>query len=97
MNTQDAVKARIKKLEGDMLGLLYRLNRLRTCSASGPNSFSSVSNAFNAKTARADMTIAFHNAGMVQNILNRQISEIRDELTQLTQSYIPAPEFRLAA
>lgn len=93
MNTQDAVKARIKKLEGDMLGLLYRLNRLRT----NPSSFSNVSQAFNAKTARANVNIAFHSAGMVQDILNRQINDIRDELSQLAQTYAPAPEFRLAA
>jgi len=94
MNTQDAVKARIKKLEGDMLGLLYKFNRLRK----DPNVFSSdVSGAFNANTARAELNIAFHNAGQVQAILNRQINDIRNELSQLACAHAPAPEFKLAA
>ena len=93
MHTQDAVKARIKKLEGDMLGLLYRLNRLRA----DPNLFSSVSDNFNTKTARTDINTAFHSAGMVQDILSRQIHDIRNELSQLTQSQITTPEFKLAA
>ena len=95
MKHQDAVKARIKKLEGDIVGLLHRLNRLRAASTFSNDH--SVTQAFNMKTAHKDARTAFHSAGRVQDILQRQIIEIRDELASLIALSAPMPEFELAA
>lgn len=95
MQQQDAIKARIKKLEGDVLGLMYRLRRLNN--APTFSSFGRVSQQFNQKTVRAQLDDAFHSAAQTSYVLQRQIAELRDELSHLTQTQAPIPEFTLAA
>ena len=95
MKHQDAVKARIKKLEGDIVGLLHKLNHLRTAPTFS-NDYSATQ-AFNAITTHKDARTAFHSAGRVQDILQRQIIEIRNELASLMTLSAPMPEFELAA
>lgn len=93
MCTKDAVKARIKKLEGDLLGLVERLKRLGT----QPGLFSTPSQAFNAKSERKALHSSFHRANMLEDQLKIQIMRIRDEITSLSAYNFNAPEFRMAA
>ena len=93
MCTKDAVKARIKKLEGDLLGLVERLKRLGT----QPGLFSNPTQAFNARSKRKSLHSSFQNANMMQDQLKIQIMRIRDELTSLRAYDYDAPEFRMAA
>jgi len=93
MCTKEAAKARIKKLEGDMLGLVYRLKRLNT----QPGLFSTTSKAFNARSMRATLNTSFHCASRIEEELKLQIGLIRDELSALQPYGVDAPEFRMAA
>lgn len=92
MCRQDAVKARIKKLESDMLGLLYRLERLDT-----PPSFSSMSGSFNLKSQRAALPTIFTDAIRLKDSIKQQISNICEELHTLQSSTSPDYDFTLAA
>ncbi|NCT40958.1 MAG: hypothetical protein GW778_04775 [Alphaproteobacteria bacterium] len=93
MFTRDVAKARIKKLEGDMLGLMHRLRRL----SAQPGIFSNASQAFNAQSERATLNMSFQGATRIEEHLKLQISMIRDELTALTPYMHEPLEFKMSA
>ena len=93
MCTKDAVKARIKKLEGELLGLVYRLQNLST----QPSLFSQVSDAFNAGSAKADLNKRFHTASRFEDAIKLQIASIRNELAVLSPYNEETIELNMAA
>ncbi|MFK7840092.1 MAG: hypothetical protein AB8B83_07140 [Bdellovibrionales bacterium] len=93
MCRQDAVKARIQKLEGDLLGLVHRLNCLRT----KPSIFESTSGVFNASSKKIPMHKSFIQASLIEEILQLKIVALRDELHSLSPYAVDALEFRMAA
>jgi len=93
MLEQDAAKARIKTIEGKMLGLMHRLNRYRA----SPNSFFPTKQSFNASAKRPPLSASFHAVGLIKESLEQQINTLRSELYAL-QSFMPRhPELRLTA
>ena len=92
MCRQDAVKARIKKLEDDMLGLMYRLERLDP-----PISFSSMTGNFNGQSRRAPLLGLFTDAIRLKDCLRQQISSICEELHELQSSSPSEYDLTLAA
>lgn len=98
MSRQDTAKARIKKLESDMLGLTYRLGQMRMSQAPSSDSANTSINAtFNARTKRDALYSLFRNASQVQSVLTRQILAIRDELASLHAAPSYDYDFRLTA
>ena len=95
MSRQEAIKARIKKLENDMLGLMYRLNQMQP--SSPKNEGNAINVAFNATSKRQALYSLFENASQVQAVLTRQILSIRDELASLQAPSTYDYDFRLTA
>ncbi len=95
MQGQNTVQARIKMLEGNISGLLYRLH----CLDNAPIflAFNSISEIFNLATARTILGDAFHAAVETMSFLKRQITEMQRERSGLLElCNEPAPEFTLA-
>ena len=95
MITKDAVKARIKKLECDMLGLTYQLSLMR--SAPAFSSAASLADIFKMQSTRKPINSAFDQASHIQDVITRQIMSIRDELASLRPSLPHGHDFRLTA
>lgn len=91
MSTQDAVKARIKKLESDMLGLLHRLQCLSGTQAS------SVTGNFNTFSKPKALPTAFADAIRLKECLQQQILCIREELHDLQNTSYQEYDLTLAA
>lgn len=98
MLRQDTTKARIKKLENDMLGLTHQLSQMRTDSTlSSDSANTSINATFNTNSKRDALYSLFKNASQIQSVLTRQILIIRDELASLHISSSYDHEFRLTA
>jgi len=93
MCKKDAAKARIQKLEGELLGLVYRLKNLGTHSGL----FSNVSQSFNNGSAKANLNKRFHAASRLEDTLKLQIAGIHDELSALLSHRPEELEFNMAA
>lgn len=95
MRKQEAIKARIKTLENDMLGLMHRISQMQAPAIGAKQG--NINAAFNAMSKREALQALFMDASQMQAILTRQILSIRDELAGLQA---PAPydyDFRLTA
>ena len=108
MFAQDAVKARILKLEGDIMGLTQRLKRLRIAPSFSFNASSaSIRGSFNNnnKPAPSSLGVSFQNAAPIRQAIERQLNALRSELSGLQnnisnayiQDDLAHPEFAVAA
>ena len=94
MLQEDAVKARIIKLEGDLLGLLGILKTMR----GAPTLFTgqTAKEAFNSMTRKKTLHSCFLKASFLQQGIQQQVNRIQGEILSLTHSYPSHKEFAIA-
>lgn len=92
-NEKDAaIKARIKVLEGELMGLMYKLRCLHT-----PPAFSNLKNTFKAQSTSSNVQNLFQAAGRLRDGLEQQIMVLRDEMAMLEQHTSYEEGYALAA